>query len=142
MKESFERLYELMKKNHKYSNWVQQTSLKNHAIELQKEVQELIEAVEKEDYKNFREELGDVLWDTLKLVIHAENEGWFKIKEMMEETHEKISRRKPFILEKREVTLDEEWKIWNEAKTREKQSFSGPRRQKSSWELERETKNE
>lgn len=120
MKEAFEKVYSLMQKNHKYSPWVNQTSLKNHAEELQKEVQEMIDEIDKKDYENFRKELGDVFWDLLKLIVHSENKGWFSTKEMFEEVYEKFNRRKPFLVEGKKVTLEEEMKLWKEVKQIEK----------------------
>ena len=112
MKEAFEKVYGLMQKNYKYSPWVEQTSLKNHARELQEEVREMIDEIDKEDCENFRKELGDVFWDLLKLIVHSENKGWFSSKEMFEEVYEKFNRRKPFLVEGRKVTLEDERKLW------------------------------
>lgn len=121
MKEAFEKVYGLMQKNHEYSLWVKQTSLKDHALELQKEVQEAIDEIDKGDHENFRKELGDIFWDLLKLIVHSERKGWFDVREMLEEVYDKFNRRKPFLVEGREVTLEEEWRFWNEAKLNEKQ---------------------
>lgn len=119
MKQKFEELYKFMKLNHSLSQWAKETSLKERTIELQKEVQEMIDELEKEDYEEFRKEVGDVFWDLLGLMVKAEEEGLLDIKEVLHEVHEKFKQRKPFLLEGKSVSLDEEKNIWKKIKEKE-----------------------
>ncbi len=120
MKESFEELIDIARKNRKYSPWVKKLNSTEYSKEVLAEVEELMQAIKKGDNKNMQEELGDVLWDTLMLTIIAEEEGKVNAKQVIKGVIEKIKRRKPFILEEKEVTIEEEKKVWFEAKEKEK----------------------
>jgi len=120
MKDKFEEVYNLMQLNLKYSLWVQQTSIKEHAEELRSEVEEMIAELEKDNYEEFRKELGDVFWDLLKLMAISEKQGLFDIKDLFHEVNEKFKRRKPYLLEHRSVSREEESRIWKEVKEQEK----------------------
>ena len=120
MKESFEELYKLMQLNCQYSQWTLQTSMKGHAEELKSEIDEMIAEINNGDYKQFQEELGDVFWNLLKLMVISENKGIFNIKNLFEQTHAKFKRRKPYLLEGKIVSREEEHNIWKEVKEQEK----------------------
>jgi len=119
MRETFEEVYNFMKLNHQVSEWAKKTTLKERVGELQKELDELKEEVDKEDFNNFREELGDVFWDLMGVMVLAEDKGLISMKGLMHEMLEKFKKRKPFVLEGRKVTLNEELDIWKKAKEEE-----------------------
>ncbi|MBW2993187.1 nucleotide pyrophosphohydrolase [Candidatus Woesearchaeota archaeon] len=120
MKESFEELIDIAKRNRKYSPWIKERTSEEYIKEVLSEVNELMQAIEKGDNKNIQEELGDVFWDTLMLTIIAEEEGKVNAKQVIKGVIEKMKRRKPFILDGKEVTTEEEKRVWFEAKEKEK----------------------
>lgn len=92
-------------------------------LELEDEVRELKEAVEKNDVENMREELGDVFWDALYFGMLAEEKGLFTLKEVFEEVHRKMKRRKPWVFGNEKVASAEEAvKRWHEIKAEEKKA--------------------
>jgi len=54
-------------------------------------------AVDKEDWEELKEELGDVLWDVLAFCVQAEKENKFTTKDVLETLKEKIKRRNPHV---------------------------------------------
>ena len=77
-------------------------------------------AVEKNDRENLKEELGDLFWDTLMVMLIAEKEGLFKPNEPLLSLIEKMRRRKPYLFTGQKVTLEEAERMWTEAKAKEK----------------------
>jgi tetrapyrrole methylase family protein/MazG family protein len=65
--------------------------------ELLDEAIEVRMAVDKEDWENLKEELGDVLWDWLVFCWIAEQKGLFKTSEVLETLKAKIKRRNPHV---------------------------------------------
>ena len=120
MKDKFETIYNLQKKNLMYSPWAKETSLLTRVEELKSEVDEALIEVKKEKWDAFKDEMGDVLWDCLGALARAEHDGHFKIEEVFDHIHKKFTERKPFLLEEREVGREEELTIWREAKARQK----------------------
>lgn len=125
MKERFSELYDTVKKDRDFSPWSKNNTFKERFEELVNEVQEAREALEKNDLSNLREEIGDILWDTLFLIIIAEEEKLFTGKEVIHEVIEKFKRRKPHIFENKLVDMEEEVRIWKEAKMKEKEAKNG-----------------
>jgi len=122
MKESFDELYKLLKLDREKSHWSRNNTLKSRVEELQKEVDEVFTAIEKNDLENLAEELGDVLWDVLAVMIIGEEKGFFSTKDIIHGAIAKMKRRKPFLLEDKEVSLEDEHKIWFAAKAKEKET--------------------
>ncbi len=65
--------------------------------ELLDEAIEVRMAVDKEDWENLKEELGDVLWDWMVFCLIAEQKGLFKTSEVLETLKAKIKRRNPHV---------------------------------------------
>ncbi len=100
---------------------------KEHTFSFMKKdlVDEAIEArmaVDKQDWQELKEELGDVLWSWIDFCIVAENEGKFTTQEVLEFLQEKIKRRNPHVFgnEKAE-TREEARQLKEEVKRKEKQ---------------------
>ena len=94
-------------------------SLKKYLIE---EAYEVIEAIEERDYDHLIEELGDVL---LQVLLHAqigEDDGYFKIEDVIEGLAEKMVRRHPHVFggSRTAETAEEVVKNWEEIKEEEK----------------------
>ncbi|PIN73451.1 hypothetical protein COV20_04470 [Candidatus Woesearchaeota archaeon CG10_big_fil_rev_8_21_14_0_10_45_16] len=120
MRDAVEKVYELHKKNQIYSAWAQDETIIDMIKDLQSEVEEVREEAEREDWDNFKDEIGDVLWDCLGIIVRAENEGHFTMKEVLEHIHQKFTERKPFLLESRHISKEEENKLWREVKEKQK----------------------
>lgn len=120
MKEKFNELLDAIEKNLIYCPYTKDKLLEEYYKEIIYEANEIKEAIEKKDNENLKEELGDVLWDTLTTIKLGEKQGLFTSKEIIEKSLEKAKRRKPFIFENRAVSSEEAEKIWNEAKAKEK----------------------
>ncbi len=124
MKDEIHFLYELQKKNFIYSVWSRETPLLTRIENIKEEVDEAIEEVKSEDWDKLKDELGDVLWDCLGAVAKAELDGHFSIKEILDHVRKKYTERKPYILEERHVTIEEETKIWKEVKAKQKEKMN------------------
>ena len=120
MKDEFEELYNFIRLDDELSPWGRETTFTERIEELQKEIQEMKVELEKSDYEEFRKEVGDVLWDLLCLIAKAEHQKLLSLDKLLPEIHEKFKRRKLFLQERRKVTKEEEIRIWQEVKVREK----------------------
>lgn len=70
--------------------------------------------------ENLAEELGDILCDTVHCILQAEKDGITTMEDTIRRAHEKILRRKPWLLDgPAPATIEEEMEIWNEAKAKE-----------------------
>lgn len=123
MKQSFEEFIELIDKSTEGDPWVRDRKLEGYCQSVANEVQELLQAIEKKDYENAKEELGDVLMDWAHACKLAEERGLFTLKDVLEGINAKIKRRKPYILDdqKRTVTKEEAVEIWKKVKVLEKE---------------------
>ncbi len=119
MKQAFEDLYIILKKDRENSPWSRTRTLRERAEELRKEVDELVEGIENNDPGNIEEELGDLLLDIIALVVIAE-ENNTTAQEIVEKAIAKLRRRKPWIFTGEDVSLEEEERRWINAKEREK----------------------
>jgi len=120
MKDSFEDLYEKLVLDRKYSNYSKTATLKDRQDELEKEIQELRQAIMNNDTDNLKEELGDALWDLLSLMIIADEKEMFTTKEVIEGAIFKLKSRKPWVFEGKPLPVEEELARWHEAKRKEK----------------------
>ena len=112
-------LYLFMKRTNEYSEWWRESTLQQWVQELQQEVAEMKVELEKNDQEKFRQELGDVLWDVLALILKSEEKGIVNLEELLPEIQKKFKRRKHFVVEGKKVSKAEEAKIWEEVKRRE-----------------------
>lgn len=121
MDKEIKELFESLVLNRKKCPWARKQSLEAHFKELELEVQELKQAVEKNDVANMREEMGDVFLDLLFVGIIAEEKGLFSLKDVLKEAHEKIVRRKPWVFGNEVIASEEDAvKRWYEIKAVEK----------------------
>lgn len=89
---------------------------------LKNEAQELIEAIEKKDVENMKEELGDVL---LQVLIHSQiaaEDGQFTIDDVVDYLYEKLHRRHPHVFgaHAQASTPEEALALWKEMKKQER----------------------
>ena len=87
---------------------------------LLEEAYEVVDAINREDDANLREELGDVL---LQVVFHASlarEDGRFELKDVINEECEKMIRRHPHVfLEENLKTIDKVLEKWENIKVKE-----------------------
>ena len=96
-----------------------ETLIKN----LREETQEVIDAIEKKDDENFKEELGDLL---LQVVFHAaiaDEQGRFDLGDIIDGINQKLIRRHPHVFAGAKAgTPEEALARWREIKRREKEN--------------------
>jgi len=120
-KHLFDELAELIHEIGEKCPAVREYSLESHKEELLSEAVEVKEAVEKQDWDNLKEELGDVLWDWLTFCRIAEARSLFSTQEVLEQLQEKILRRNPHVFGNVKVSTKEEAsRLWEEIKRKEK----------------------
>ncbi len=120
MKEKIAQLLELQRQNLIYSDWIKTLSLEERFKEMRVEVKEAREELENKNWESFKDEMGDVLWDCLGVIAHAERDGHLTAEDLLQHVYNKFTERKPFLLEKRHIKQEEEWKIWKEVKAKQK----------------------
>jgi len=120
MKESFDEMLDAMRKNIKNCDWMKDHDVESYSKEIISEANEIKQAIEKKDYENLKEEIGDLLWDAFTLAMIAERDGLFDAKDSMKSIIEKMKRRKPQLFDGRKVTKEKAMEIWKKAKEEEK----------------------
>ncbi|MBO7238810.1 MAG: MazG family protein [Elusimicrobiaceae bacterium] len=90
---------------------------------LQNESQELIEAIQKHDDENMKEELGDVLLQVLMNAQIAQEEGKFSIEDVIVYLDEKLHRRHPHVFgdHAKAASPEEALAVWREMKRKERE---------------------
>ncbi len=89
---------------------------------LQAETNELIEGLEKSDYENICEELGDLLYIIVMLAEINEQENKFTLADVIHGVNEKLIRRHPHVFAGTTYETEEDLKRqWEEIKKQEKQ---------------------
>lgn len=101
--------------------WINEQTPRSLIRYLKEETGELIEAIEKEDTANWKEELGDVLVQILYQTSAAEKEGLFSFEDVLTTVNRKIRRRHPHVFDGVEANTPEEVDaIWQKIKREEK----------------------
>ncbi|WP_303851011.1 nucleoside triphosphate pyrophosphohydrolase [Seleniivibrio woodruffii] len=125
MSEEFENLVKIVKtlRSENGCPWDREQNLfstKNLFIE---EAFELLDALDRQDIANIREELGDVLFHTVFHSVMAEDEGRFNIDEVLAEVSAKLVRRHPHVFGTKSVSDSQEVLAnWDEIKKEEKKA--------------------
>lgn len=83
------------------------------------EIKEAQEEYEKQSYADLQSEMWDVLWTLFALLDKLEDEGKLTKEKVFAGISEKISHRKSFLLDGKQVTKKQAQDIWNEAKRKE-----------------------
>lgn len=113
---AFQDFIETCEKSKRLDPWAAERDAKAYGQELAGEVREVLEAIDKKDCKNMKEELGDVLIDWAHTCLSA----GIGTDEVITAAIDKLKRRKPFLLENRNVTKQEAKRLWLKAKQQEK----------------------
>ena len=90
---------------------------------LRSETQELVDAIEKKDDENMKEELGEVLLQVLMHSQIAAEEGKFTIDDVIQGLYDKLHRRHPHVFgdHARAATPEEALALWKEMKKKERE---------------------
>lgn len=89
---------------------------------LKNESDEVIDAINKKDYENLKEELGDVLLQVVMNAEIAKESGLFDFSDVVQVLCEKLIRRHPHVFgaEPRPTTPEESLALWRKVKQIEK----------------------
>ena len=90
---------------------------------LKNESQEVIDAIDKKDYNNLKEELGDVLLQVVMNAEIAKEQNLFDFSDVVQTLCEKLIRRHPHVFgdEPRPSTPEDSLKLWKKVKKIEKE---------------------
>jgi len=108
--------------------WDRAQSIQSLKRDLLSEADEVAQAIEKADYANLQEEIGDVIWAAALMTQVASDEGRFTMQDVLDAVNAKIVYRHPHVFgDAKAASADEARERFNEAKRREKQNHpSGP----------------
>ena len=118
--EAIERFIELVGVLRKICPWDKEQTHESIRRGMIEEAYEVVEAINKKDFDNLKEELGDVL---LQVVFHAGltvEEGEFDFKDIVNAECEKMIRRHPHVFSDGEAkTVDKVLEKWENIKSKE-----------------------
>ena len=121
MKKTFGELVDINKELREKCPWDKEQDFESMKQAILDEAEEVVEAIEKKDYDNLREELGDLLHNILFITNIAEEKGLFSIKDVMKDINKKLIRRHPHVFgDEKAETPEDSMKIWKKVKEAEK----------------------
>lgn len=86
------------------------------------EAYEVAETIERENYDELKDELGDLLFQVVFYCQLAKEEGRFEFKDVVESICEKLTRRHPHVFGDKDFSTDEQVKgNWEAEKAKERQ---------------------
>lgn len=101
--------------------WYKAQTLASNRQYLQEEMEELIEAIDKEDWENMEEEMGDLLFCLITVGLIAEEKGHFDLGGVFEKVSDKLVRRTTWVFgDDIAETPEEAMEIWEKNKQKEK----------------------
>lgn len=104
--------------------WDQKQTMKKIPPMLIEESQEIAEAIQKKDWKNLKEEIGDVLFNLCLLIIMAEEKKLFTAPEVINACDKKIRTRHTWVFGKDKArTAAEALKLWKKNKKNDTVAF-------------------
>ena len=102
--------------------WDRVQTYESLKITLRDETQEVLEAVERQDTENLKEELGDLLLQVLFYADLAKEDGYFDLEDVMTGLGRKLVRRHPHVFaDAKADTPEEALALWKEVKRRERE---------------------
>ena len=122
MTDSFAMLTDAARKVIARCPWTTVRTVEEYVDYIRSEADELLSAVANGDRQNIKEELGDLLFNVVVCMLIAERSGSFPAREVMDGVVAKMRRRKPFVFDGTQVTVEEAKRLWAEEKAREKGS--------------------
>ena len=119
MNEELRKALAYMEREMRICPWLRSIDKKEMIRRLKMEIRELEQAKTKTE---IMDEAGDVAMTALKLMFIVSREHGISKKRIIRNYHEKMKRRKPFVLKGKKVSLEESKRLWMEAKRVEKES--------------------
>lgn len=120
MKE-FEEFVKIHKKLREKCPWDKRQDFDSLKGTITAEAEEVVEAIEKKDFENLKEELGDLLHNILFISSVAEEKNLFAIKDVIENNKVKLIRRHPHVFgDEKALTPEDSMRIWKKVKEAEK----------------------
>lgn len=123
MSQEFDRLLEILSTllGEHGCSWDRKQTIKSLRECLEKECKEVVEAIEKGDYENLKEEIGDVMWVLSFMTKVAEKEKRFGMNDVLNGVNDKMVRRHPHVFgDVNAETEEEAHQAFLDAKAREK----------------------
>jgi MazG family protein len=109
--------------------WDREQTLETMGEHLQEEVAELLEGIDRADWGNFEEELGDLLLLLVMFAQIAKENGHTTLARAADTANAKLIRRHPHVFEKRDLgsgdKIEAVWRQWEAIKADEKKSRDG-----------------
>jgi ATP diphosphatase len=116
-----DELFALVKLLRKKCPWDQKQTFESSLRHLLEEGDEIRQALEKEDWENLAEEIGDTFFNLLFLVNLLEEKKGFRLENIVRQVHDKMVGRHPHVFEGIEaLTPEEAYRAFYEAKEKEK----------------------
>ncbi|MDD2217911.1 MAG: nucleoside triphosphate pyrophosphohydrolase [Eubacteriales bacterium] len=118
---AFERLWEIVNILREECPWDRQQTYESLRSCMLEEAYEAVDAVNRSDTENLREELGDVFLQVLMNAKIAEQNDDFLLKDVINEECDKMIRRHPHIFSQETIkTVDKVLEKWENIKRKEK----------------------
>ncbi len=119
--EAFSRLWEIIKILRRECPWDREQTYDSLVPCMLEESYEAVDAVNKKDMPNLREELGDVMLQVLMNSVIAEENGDFLLISVINDECEKMIRRHPHIFSEENIkSVDKVLEKWENIKGKEK----------------------
>ena len=103
--------------------WDREQTFKSIASCAIEEAYEVADAIDREDFKSLKSELGDLFF---QVVFHAEmanEKGIFNLKDVINELNDKLVRRHPHVFSnKKALSSEESLTIWEDIKAQERKT--------------------
>ncbi len=122
-REAFGRLVEIMARLRGPDGcpWDREQTLQSLAPYVLEEAAEVVDAIERGDPDNLREEVGDLLFEGVFLAQVAHDDGSFDVADALETVNEKLVRRHPHVFDRgRDLSSGEVKAQWDDIKRGEK----------------------
>lgn len=101
--------------------WDRAQTIETLKKDLEEEYEEVIQAIDKKDYENLKEEIGDLIWTLLLVVQIASEEKKFDARDVLKNTRNKIIRRHPHVFgDEKAESPEKAIRAFNKAKEEEK----------------------
>ena len=102
--------------------WDKEQDFKSIASCSIEEAYEVADAIEREDFNDLKEELGDLFFQIIFHTGMAEEKKLFNFEEVVKELNDKLIRRHPHVFDKKqEMSASESLEIWEKEKKKERE---------------------
>ena len=102
--------------------WDKEQDFKSIASCSIEEAYEVADAIEREDFNDLKEELGDLFFQIIFHSGMAEEKELFNFEEVVKELNDKLIRRHPHVFDKKqEMSASESLEIWEKEKKKERE---------------------